>query len=157
MVNMRTGDVLIFPNAGTLIDKLIGIASPRYTHVGLALDSERFIDARMWRVSIRRLKDDPVAPEIYRPRANQHQIKCGVIWALSHNQEHYSVWSAIVAGALRLLGLRHAAYLLDNRWICSELVAGALRSMGLSVHEGATLNDILPDDLVGLACLEKVD
>jgi len=154
-MNMRAGDVLLFANAQTWLDKIIGIVSPRYTHVGIALDSHRYLDARMWRVSIRVLGNEPI--KIYRPRANQHQVKAGLIWALSHNQEHYSTFSAILAGLLRLLGLKRMAYSVDNRWICSEFVAGALRAMGLSVCEGAALNDIVPDDLAGLAALDPID
>jgi hypothetical protein len=154
-MKIRAGDVLLFPNAGTWIDRAIGIVSPRYTHVGIALDSHRYLDARMWRVSIRVVDSQPF--RVYRPRANQHQVKAGLIWALSHNQEFYSTWSAILAGFLRLMGLRRMAYSLDNRWICSEFVAGALRAMGLAVCEGAALNDIVPDDLAGLASLDPID
>jgi hypothetical protein len=153
-MQMRAGDVLLFDNAQTLVDKIIGIVSPRYTHVGLALDGHRYLDARMWRVSIRSLEGEAV--KILRPKANQHQIKSGLIWALSHNQEFYSTWSAILAGIFRLLRLRRMAYSLDNRWICSEYVAGALRAMGLAVCESSTLGDIVPDDIAGLECLESV-
>jgi hypothetical protein len=109
----------------------------------------------MWKVSIRVVDDQPF--KLYRPRANQHQVKAGLIWALSHNQEFYSTWSALLAGFLRLMGLRRMAYSIDNRWICSEFVAGALRSMGLSVCGDTPLGDILPDDLGNCECLEQVD
>jgi len=154
-MKIRQGDVLLFPNAGTWIDRAISLVSPRYTHVGIALDSHRYLDARMWRVTIRSVDSQPFT--IYRPRANQHQIKAGLLWGLSHNQEFYSTWSAILAGMLRLFGLRRMAYSVDNRWICSEFVAGCLRAMGLSVCGDTPLSDILPDDLGNSECLEQVD
>lgn len=145
MVDIKSGDILMFPSIGSWVDFFISIVSPRYTHVGIAINENLYIDARIEGIKIRQFSKEHIM--VYRTNIDPSDIQTGIMNLLIKSNDNYSVTTAIISGILRILKLRRSAYKLDNKWICSELACWFLRSIGLNALPDRVLSDILPNEI----------
>ncbi len=156
---IKQGDIVFFKSDGSWWDFFIRLVSPNYTHVGMALDEHRVLDASVRGVGISPIKKCHQIKVMRIKGAEPEKIKDALIGLLelSRKKNRYGYAKAVLAGALRLLGLRFVGEKISNEWFCSEIMVYAIRKwVGKDVMSGRSLNSIMPDEFQNDEYLEEV-
>lgn len=145
------GDLVYFKSNGSLWDFFILLVSEKYTHMGVAVSEDEFVEATIggiklttynpkWNADVYGIKDLESLPYA-------HKKSRLFTFAARHFGEPYSYVQALSAGVLRLLGLKRIADKIDRNWFCSEwAVYHIAESLGVRLVPEITYSDILPED-----------
>lgn len=147
-MKINPGDVILYSSNGAWWDKFIHLASST-THVSFAISDSQVVEANSKGVVL--VDFDPAwVCQICRiDGMNERWAKMGRDFAVKHIGDKYSVWTAIKAGILRILGLTEVADEIDMNWDCSEFVGAILRNgIGLPICPRIGLVSLVPDHLI---------
>jgi uncharacterized protein YycO len=146
----KFGDVIFFESDGTWWDNFIKLVSPRYTHIGLFIDDNRFIEAQNPHgVVITEYQDSKYKNEKILSIKNTHRVSNIDYFIYKHLGESYSVPNAIQVGLYRIFGWHTLADQVDRNWICSEFVGYLLRNaFKLDLGTAIATPYLLPDDIL---------
>ena len=157
---MQTGDVVFFRAEDTWISKLIAkLTKSDYTHVGLALDNHRIIEAnRFVDTRIVHFQYDEKIHSLYRSKEVDDTIKEKIYTkAIQYEKYPYDYLQVIRWGIRLIFGWNMSISNRANKLICSELIDFVFLASGLKRKNILDIGDITPNMLIDLYDLEEVE
>lgn len=158
-MEMETGDVVFFRAQDTWISKLISkLTKSEYTHVGLALDNFRIIEAdRFVNTRIVKFEYDEKIHSLYRSKEVDDTMKEKIYTKAILFEKYPYDYFQIFQWLFRFLfGWNVSIINRANRLICSELIDYTFIASGMTRSHHRQVGDVTPGMLIELYKLEEV-
>lgn len=148
---MQPGDLLFWPNRGSLFDRLISWRTQsHWVHVEVVTSPTTSIGALAGGIVEHAI--DPVATPVAMAYGDPQRVRDALTWLRLQRKDHYSWWDVLAAALPWRLRIR-----LTGAYDCSALVTEFLELAGYSVP--ATLatdpSAVTPADLAHLVSLTE--
>ena len=153
----RHGDIAIYgPDGKNTIQDFFIRSSSQKTHITYFVNDTEVVEAVRGKGVIKSKFKELDHINVYRNKSiSRRQAMDGSIEGLKLLGDKYSVFQAVCAGVLRIIGLSHYAEKIDKNWFCSELVAHQMQ-YGWEIDYFPEPNrSVLPDDILEIILKEN--
>lgn len=155
---MRCGDLIFFKSTGSWVDHLTRKVSPTYTHVGMLVDHDHYIESSRKGVRIQKINRAKADFDIFTfDHISQRRRTQAALLGAKHIGENYPYFSVLSVGVCEFLNLPLPQSKSKYKF-CSEFITYLIRDpqgMNLAICPELDLEHVLPDKLAASKLLRK--